>query len=103
MKRGEGMEEIARVTFMGLLKLSGSEDPNTSTKFIFQMCRQGSVFCLSMLCSNFCCVLVMYQWRGCAIGRASDLRHTGRGFESWLHGYHCVVALNSIIWYRPRG
>ena len=23
------------------------------------------------------------HWRGCAIGRASDLQFTGRGFESW--------------------
>ena len=36
------------------------------------------------------------RWRGFAIGRATDLRFTGRGFESWLGGHHCVVSLGKL-------
>jgi len=31
------------------------------------------------------------------ISRASDLRFTGRGFESWLGMHHCVMALGKLL------
>ena len=52
-------------------------------------------------------------WCSCAIGRASDLWFTGRGFEScWAPlcsglgqaNYTCVpLSPSSIIWYHPKG
>ena len=44
--------------------------------------------CWSEYCSCFTkqttALLLLYCNSGCDIGRASDLRFTGRGFESWL-------------------
>jgi len=43
------------------------------------------------------------KWYGCFIGRASDLRFTGRGLESWLGCMPLLpscslwVALNGIV------
>ena len=35
--------------------------------------------------------------RSGAIGKASDLRFTGHGFESWLAGHHCIMALSKLL------
>ena len=59
-------------------------------------------------------VYVLLGWHGGTMGRALDLRSTGRGFKSYsrqkLHNHlgqvvHTYLPLSpsSITWYRPRG